>query len=122
MDIVQAPTTQQILTDAGYILRCTQIALGAWNMLTTSEIQVFHLIGDKDKIFQVSCIVQNDLQTLWQDIHQHSSTLSGSVAGWIKDWSDIRITVARWDSGMFADAAYSSGAINRGWITIWYVI
>ena len=89
------------------------IPIGTWNMDTTGSIAVPHLLADHTKVRSVDVVIVDD-------------ALGNSFSLLMPDGGNYQISATNVDlirnaSGAF-DTAFFSGAGNRGFITIKYVV
>ncbi len=89
-------------------LQTVRVALGAWNMDTTSFILLtVPGLVDYNKIAYVSVYVYNDSQTEKTQIERGGFTVS--------DISNSKVVIARDTGGVFDNTDYNDAIINRGY-------
>lgn len=120
MQIVQAPTTQQILSDSGLILRVKTLEIGVWNMDADGTKDVAHgltytdIIGVNGKIFQ-------DPGGTEFPIVQGLVT-GASLDLFVSYWNSTNIHLSRAAAGTFDNATFDDAVMNRGYLYVFYMM
>lgn len=97
-----------------------EVAIGFWDMDASISVNVPHGIANVRKIKTVQAYIFNDagssqILNLYGEV-----TGSGSVGGNVYAFSALNVTLVRTTGGIFDDAAYNDGTINRGFMVIQY--
>lgn len=106
-----------------YGLRRRTYEVGAWNMSTTSNTKVNHGLGTAGKFKKIrsaELMINNDSQS---EIFDSGSTVgvSGLNDVSISGINNSQVILRRRDGGFFDSSSFSSTAVNRGHVTLWYV-
>ncbi|KKM97250.1 hypothetical protein LCGC14_1169940 [marine sediment metagenome] len=92
-----------------------EIEIGVWNMDGFDTVVVGHGLT-YSKIREVTFAIRNDADTKGSQSGQQDEL-------WVVRWDSTNVILARKNGGVFdADADYDDNSINRGWITIEYVL
>lgn len=103
---------EALLTITGGLIKI--IPIGTWNMDSTPAISIAHGLN-RGKIRDVSCIITDDNDIL-------SALLNSGGEGAIAAMDDINITLSRTNAGFFDSTAFDDTTVNRGYVTIRYVL
>lgn len=98
-------------------LKTKVIAIGDWNMDTTSTVSVAHGLTFS-QIISVSAFIIDDFSSVKVDIHTQNGLGTGGENGLRASASFIYLY--RETAGYFDSAVYDSTPFNRGWINIQY--
>ena len=95
------------------------IYIGAWNMDSTSQLDVAHGldVGKVRSVASVSIVSDGDVNS---PLPIDYSAVGGAVQGtfYLNGADDVRLY--REIGGFFDSASFNATDINRGWITLWY--
>lgn len=105
-----------IIAAGGQNLRVKQISIGAWNMQGVASISIAHGLTFLN-IRHMSAVIIPDAQT---SIIQFLSVGSGETSVHAIDADATNVRLQRGNNGIFSNAAFSSVAVNRGYVIIWY--
>lgn len=98
-----------------------EISIGAWNMDTTAVLTKNHSLTSTQwkTVRDVQVLIMDDSQAQVNDLNTLNPSGSGAGCGWFNLFS-TGFNLTRVTGQYFDDAAYSSTANTRGWITFWY--
>lgn len=120
MEIIQAPTTQQIASTDGTVFNATFYNLGDWNMDTTPSIALAHgLTGSK--ILGMMAIVRDDNDQLHIPLTHGIITAAAEVNGYFYESVPGTITFTRRTGGFFDDISFDATSYNRGYLCIFHL-
>jgi len=95
-----------------------EVEIGAWDMEDLSLVSVAHGIADFTKIREVDVVVRNDAGTIHYPLSLYNN---GDMDGGVTEIGSTNFVLKCKPGGFFRTLDFSSGAFNRGWITIKYL-
>lgn len=100
------------------ISRTKYINIGAWDMQSTSLLNVAHGLS-LPSIRNVSVFVYDDAGTVLRNLTYSEPTVNIPDGGFITGTTNV--SLSRRTGGIFDSASFNDGSMNRGFITIQYV-
>ena len=99
------------------------IEIGAWDLQAHGTITIAHGLGANfRKIRQLSVIIRADNDNVYRNLELNNASGAGTYsAGSITYFDSLFVALQRATGLTFDKVGYSSEAINRGWILIWFV-
>jgi len=114
-----------LLQELGHIYT-KSLKIGSWDMDTVTSVTIPHGISDSSNIRTIQTIIypDADVANLVSDVSLISSNVGTDVEGaQFIDASDrTKIQLYRFTGGMFDSTNHDDITINRGWLTIQYVL
>jgi len=115
-DLVITKQFSKGINTGGTPLSEVTIPLGAWNMVTTPSISIFHPILNVLKIRGVQVWIIRDDQGANFALEQPD--VAGVVSGGVLFAVGPLLAIIRTTGGSFDNASFDAGALNRGFATI----
>lgn len=112
-------STQVVINDNSTIIRTKTVVIPAWNMQTTSTLDIAHGIT-LGNVISVVGNIRNDANNIRYGISQGANTGAGQPDLFIFRIDSANVRLQRNSTGQFNDASFSGTGFNRGILQITY--
>ena len=116
MQIIQAPSSQRVLSNNGVLITCDVLAIGAWDMDAANSKQVVHTIN-LDDIVGVEIIIRDDAGGIYYPCPYPASGANNEMSFQLGTGV---VTMTRLGAGIFDAVTFNDTGISRGNVIIWY--
>lgn len=121
MQVIQAPSTQQIMDDAGQAVKLKIIDIGVWDMDANQTVIIAHGLTAAN-ILSVVGYVLDDAGTGWYPLNFFDQFGGGAMSLGPAQWDATNIYLIRLAAGYMDGAAFNDGVMNRGQLYVWYKV
>lgn len=101
------------------------VDIGNWDMDTDASTTVAHGLSATEwkTIRNIQAIVRNDADTEYHMLgHELNDAATGLLAGAVGLWNSSTVSLARYTTGFYDAATYSTPpSSNRGWVIFEYI-
>lgn len=121
-EISNPNSAQMWVSDDGSILRCRKIAIGDWDMDTTSTKNVsWGFTLNPENIIMIFATIRDDLGTTFLPISYFINDVDPHlVGGGIQSYSSAQVALCRRTGGIFDNNNFDSTGYNRGYVFVIY--